>query len=610
LQNKKKRGINLLKWHSKLTQTISKTSEITTKSDIPRYPKPKILLIDVDNRCAEVLRNAGYNVNIGTFGTPYKIKKSNELYYVPLSSTDLPNYEEQEIIIVNTLGPEPVTSLPTDIPSEGAEGFWQTGTDGVIDPRPLAMSNLQSAFDKILNYGGIFIIFASERYYRHYYYLVYRGYTWMRKSEINHSNWDFLTDLASIYTKKQCGYEIKFKSDEPKLRELIKILSQTQEKAEYHCTLSPSPFQKNSWISLAKNKYGEDVAGILFNENSKGRIIILPQMPDAHRFLVQLIEDWCSQWNPGLFPYLESNQWLHWSEYEIPKVVELRKEIERVKTEAEEKIKKIENEIKILQKEYADWYTLLNGTGDELVKAVVRSLKRLGFQKVVDVDDEIEREGKKEKREDIQILDQRPILIIEVKGIHGNPDDNESTQAEKHATMRMKEWGHTDVQPLTIINHQRHLPPRERNKKAFRDEIIEIAKEKGLGLMTTWDLFRILRNTELLNWPPEVVKPIFYRIGRIDPIPEHYEEIGEVAEVWKYAFGIIPRTFLSIGNRLAVEIDDVFIEFSIESLQIHGEPVQTAPAESECGIGFYDATKKIRKGMRVFLVNNVYDNLF
>jgi hypothetical protein len=243
------------------------------------------------------------------------------------------------------------------------------------------------------------------------------------------------------------------------------------------------------------------------------------------------------------------------------------------------------------------------------VQAVIKSLKRLGFEKVVDVDAEAERQGDPgERREDIQVHDRSPVLVIDVKGVQGRPDDDESMQAHKHALMRMREWARTDVQALTIINHQRHLPPRERDQKAYRDQIIENAKQLHCGLMTAWDLFRLLRNAEKLDWPPEVVLPVFYRVGRIEPIPEHYQEIGRIIKVWKNAFGIRPVMAISVGTRLAVELGDAFLEFNVESLQISNKPVETCPPGSDCGVQLCNCSEKVREGARVYLVANVKCN--
>jgi hypothetical protein len=120
--------------------------------------------------------------------------------------------------------------------------------------------------------------------------------------------------------------------------------------------------------------------------------------------------------------------------------------------------------------------------------------------------------------------------------------------------------------------------------------------------MTTWDLFRLLRNKESLGWPNEVVTPIFYRSGRIEPVPEHYLPIGRIEGAWEYAFGVIPIHPIAIGATLAVEVDDRFEELEVTSIHVHDESVQSAPAGSDCGIGCDGASKRFRKGNRVFLL--------
>ena len=66
--------------------------------------------------------------------------------------------------------------------------------------------------------------------------------------------------------------------------------------------------------------------------------------------------------------------------------------------------------------------------------------------------------------------------------------------------------------------------------------------------MTTWDLLRLLRNMERLNWPREAVQAVLYRNGRIEPRPEHYLEIGAIVKTWKPAFGIVPKQPVEVGT--------------------------------------------------------------
>ena len=63
--------------------------------------------------------------------------------------------------------------------------------------------------------------------------------------------------------------------------------------AHYECTLHPDYRQEAFWKTLAENKYGEIVAGILEAHEGKSPLLILPQMPEMHTILVELLENHC-----------------------------------------------------------------------------------------------------------------------------------------------------------------------------------------------------------------------------------------------------------------------------------------------------------------------------
>ncbi len=65
-----------------------------------KYDKPKILLIDVESSAFDTLSEAGFNVKAGTFGQPYKVQMSSGSQPL-ISEPRLPNYTEQEIVIVD-----------------------------------------------------------------------------------------------------------------------------------------------------------------------------------------------------------------------------------------------------------------------------------------------------------------------------------------------------------------------------------------------------------------------------------------------------------------------------------------------------------------------------
>ena len=61
-----------------------------------KYPKPKIILIDIKDDSEEKLSAEGYNVVSGSFGIPYKIAQSDGFTPV-ICNGELPNCSEQEI---------------------------------------------------------------------------------------------------------------------------------------------------------------------------------------------------------------------------------------------------------------------------------------------------------------------------------------------------------------------------------------------------------------------------------------------------------------------------------------------------------------------------------
>ncbi|MDB6137144.1 MAG: hypothetical protein JWO94_216, partial [Verrucomicrobiaceae bacterium] len=248
---------------------------------------------------------------------------------------------------------------------------------------------------------------------------------------------------------------------------------------------------------------------------------------------------------------------------------------------------------------------LLTGTDTQLVDAVKEALRKLGFAKVVDVDEHRDKEGKA-RREDLQINDLVPVLIVDIKGLGGHPSDDDAFQSHKHATLRIQEWKRFEVQPLTIINHQRYLPPLSRdNVMPFRQEILNFADEVKMGLVTSWDLYRLVRSAIKWNWKAEHTMPVLYGIGRIEPVPKHYMFIGTVVHVWTGVASIqIENVSLMRGNRIAFELDVEFEEQEITSLQLDKKAVETAAVGQRVGTTTKLLRPLLRDGVRVFLVQN------
>jgi hypothetical protein len=129
-----------------------------------KYPQPKILLLDMNNDVEVGLKEAGYNISTGSLGIPYKVPKSDK--YLPvITNGDIPgDFAEQEIVIINLL-PNDLLDGPKGekITSDGENDWWASCRSGRIDPRPRRMAGAKEDFNRILQHGGVFIIFADDK---------------------------------------------------------------------------------------------------------------------------------------------------------------------------------------------------------------------------------------------------------------------------------------------------------------------------------------------------------------------------------------------------------------------------------------------------------------
>ena len=573
----------------------------TAESAKIKYPKPKILLLDLPDSARETLTAKGFNVIGGTLGRPYKVDKSSGSRPL-IGECEVPNHSEQEIVIVelayDKLAPGPKGTKHR--PDEETD-LWGKCDRGFLDPRARAAYQLIKSFDRILSAGGIFIIFADEKTgidlelgalnrYGQYY----------SQESFNRDAWHFLTELFDLEVLSDYGEEI---SSTDMQSPVGRLLAEYLPGSQFNCTLRGGHRYEDQWQTLAKNKFDQAVA-ICRCRTTHGTVIVLPQLKDKVGFLVRLIGDVLPEIAPHLFPYSEEGKWTHSPEYELTQVMSLKAKQAEIIKRAGEEIRAIDVE---LEKERAihGWIqSLLTGTDTQLVTSVKKALEEFGFKKVVDVDVERDREGKS-RREDLQIHDESPLLVVDVKGIGGFPSDEDALQADKHAAIRMREMKRTDIVGLSIINHQRHLPPLEReNETPFRQELLDAAEERTLGLMTSWDLYRLLKNATKLGWDGKYVRPIFYKRGRIMPVPTHYSYIGKIAKAWTDKFGvIIDNGELHVGDKIAVEFPVEFEEVAVNSIRVDDVNVASAKAGDRTGILWPTQMPKVKEGMKVFCIS-------
>jgi len=580
--------------------------EKPSKKDTPKYQKPKILLIDLPDSVLDSLRSLGFNASAGTFGSPYKVELSDS-YRSVICKPDLPNYTEQEIIIIDLTPPKTLDSPEGEkMTSNGEKDWWAKCSRGEIDPRPRVMNRVHNAFDRILGHGGLFVIFAQPRLRPDMVWGEISYGTFKIGSKINADNWSFLSNFYPGYfeIKSDFGEEISVPNYDS---QLLRFFRETARNARYTATFNPR-YEKKNWIPILSNKFERCVGGLILPEDSKGRVLILPQISKKPEAIVTLLREVLPDISPHLFPHIEGSRWVEREKYELDSVLKYKaKKIEvqqRAKRELEDLDKKILGE----RDKLGFLHGIITKTGTDLVENVKSCLEFIGFKQITDVDKQIlEQDTKAPKQEDLQVhKDKSPTLLIEIKGISGLPHESDTIQVVKYILRRMREWDRTDVRGVLIINHQRNLPALERdNQNIFTEQQIKDAKLHDITILTTWDLFLLIRGMMKWGWDPKTIQELFYKSGRMPRLPTIYTPIGEIVKYWEKpcAVGVqISENKLQKGERIGYVIPEGYLEEEALSLQVKNQDVEEVFPGQSVGIKTKYPKNLLRNGTIVCAV--------
>lgn len=589
---------------------LGKAKNIVLGRFKPKYDKPKILLIDLPNETLKAVQEKGYNVKAGTFGSPYLVSKSNN-YSKLITMADLPNYREQEIIFIDLTPPEKLSA------PEGEEGtpkeeydWWVKHNLGEVDPRPKVMLSVRDGFNRIIEHGGFFVIFAQPRIKQKTIWARSIDYGLDEESEIKADNWSFL----SIF--EPYNFEINYDSGKemtvPEFDNvLLNLLRKNIKNSFYSTIFKPSPTSKSYSAPSILSKYNDWVGCIIDPPNSKGRILILPQIYNKTEIVVSLLNEIIPEISPRLFPHQEGMKWVEREEYELDSITKLKRKINEIEEDAKRKIEEKSDEISMERDRFGFLHGILTKTGDDLVLDVKSCLDLIGFNKVIDVDKEIIAENSsKQNQEDLQVLDKSPSLLLEVKGLAGKPTEKDTTQVVKYVHRRMKEWDRTDVQGVVIVNHERNVPPLDRdNVNVFTPQQIADAENQGFTLITTWDLFLLIRGMQKWGWDSEVIRRLFYIEGRMPRIPIHYQPIGKIEKYWEepHVVGVnVSENILNKGDRVAYLLPNGYLEEDTVSIQVENKNVDKAVPGDLVGIKTEFPKELLRKGIEVFKLLDEY----
>lgn len=548
----------------------------TREEATPRYVTPRILLVDIDDAVEKRLKSNGFNVTSGSFGFKYKTPTER----VPCQMNGRLRYlHEQDIVIVNLLRPGAVDAPSLiGVPEEIAAGqtvFVSPRGQDYFDPTCAFARDHRGEFQAVLQRGGVLVVFAAQRYVEKYYTCRVENWSYASLSSFSVDNYSWLPVYISA-TASATGREIIVHDSSS----YAKTIAHDYKGITYECTFQTYATDQ----VLFRNSSGQ-AAGFLRRieaddpQLSPGLVIVLPQFDDLYVPIANLLTGVLPDLKPEIVPDLARNAWLDDEDYMFPAVKKLLNEKNSLIEEYNSRIAAIETRIAKAKDEYGFLTAILTaqGTGNSLKDSVRRVLNFLGYVDVVDVDELTS--SREDKQEDLQIRDGGRLTIIEVKGIKGNPTDDDLQALVKYMSRRMRESGRTDLHGILVVNHKKLLPPLKREDPAFTPQQIEDAISDHCTLVSTWDLFQAARLFQEKFVSFDELDRALHTPGLFRPISQSWKDIGSIEAQYhnKAVVGLeLEVDELHINDELIVQDANDYFRQRLTSMRIDDRPVDSA----------------------------------
>jgi hypothetical protein len=572
-----------------------------------RHPRPRIYAIDCDERVVRTLDEAGYTITKATLGIPYRLPPAGNTAKVFMTG-ELRGIDEEDVILIDFASIAARTPVEANAIRSATDSSFITElpTDGIVDPRPLLASQTMGKIDRILEHGGVVIAVIGPH--------VHGSYAWASPQFLETGSSFSGSDVYSLLgvqaygmnTPPAEGREVRIANES---HPVSIVLARHRDSMTYAYKIEPWHRRLEFWTATATNKYGDMIAGVMVPETG-GTVILIPPAGDQTAAIIrELIEQALPIIAPDVVPHLVKRVWLNELPYLTPAVAEHNSALQTLEDEHRSRRSQIEAALENARQKSTDLQNLLIATDRELVMAVHAVLHdEFGFHDIIDVDSEKRQAAGAagdDLREDLRVPSTNPVLLFEVKGIGGRGKDSDLLQVEKAVTLHAHEQPGRTFKGVTVLNHQRHRPPLDRDYEFLRDDLVTILETKALAAITTWDLFRLAVNRQAHSWPTKALQDIFFQSGRIGAVPAHYEEIGRITQYFAKvrAAIILLSAPLQVGERIALERPVLFHEQDVTGIRLNDKEIPSAAAGVEIGIISDIPRADARPGTRVFRVN-------
>jgi hypothetical protein len=515
------------------------------------------------------------------------------------------NLHEYDIVIIDLQNPAKAKYSEEDHTHSQTKGHEQKALvsrfpETLFDPRAFAANILGKKLQGFLKKESIIVIFASMFEVIEYHPLLITATYEKELDPVTYSLYRFYSDLPPFKNITGRDTAVVIKTND----ELNALLNRHNAEVIYRISFShPTHWEgkrnvkDKNFFPLVEAESGGIVA--FFRVENDNLTFFFPQIEQKETFLIDLLEKVLPGCMPSLFPYSTQFAWVREPLYELPNEAKLQLQEKKIQEEYETSLKEIEERIKANRQEYGFLHDLLTQTGSKLVKAVEKYLTYLGFEHIVNVDET----DPELKEEDLRIESEDGLLVIEIKGIGGTSTDSDCSQIGKIKYRRSKERAAFDVFGLYLVNHQRYLPPEEREDPPFNETQIQDAKNEERGLLTTYELFKLYFNIESGLISKKDVRKALFQTGLIEFKPSESTRVPGPFEIHHK------------GNVVIFQVDDLNVKkggqailcdsrrwrlAEILDIQVDGKSVDEVNS-GEVGIRL---SEKVLKRTEIWLRNN------
>lgn len=571
-------------------KTNSTIAELTNPI-INMNERPRICCIDIKTDIVQSLIEEGYNIFNATLGKQIKIpnKNKHDKCNVILNYDFPDNIHEFDIFLIDLGNVNQINYIPEDHirnnhTGKSADTLLCSYPETLFDPRPLSSSILNLRLAQIGERNHMILAFTAGDYEVEYETVRITEEGTDRQGVENHGIYSF-TDYIPL-SESKFGKEMSVCDVRDDLKNL---LTKYINKSLYHQTFhhpikrvdeKEEPDEK--YIPLVKNSSGDIVSIWEQRENSLN--FYFPQINDKYNFLSEFLKNIAPDISPDLFPFSTTFTWKENIEYWLPNHKILIEEKEQIIKDYELRLFQQDKTINENKEKYAFLHEILTETGDVLVNATVEFLKWLGFCNAVNTDD-LKLNGQV-LEEDIQIEIEKGLIIIECKGIGGTSTDADCSQISKIKHRRCEQRNKFDVFALYLVNHQRYLPPLQRNNPPFNKIQIQDAINDARGLLTTWQLFNLYFEIENGIISKEEARNSLFKFGLIEFKPSNIVFIDEPLKFYKNSKVCIINIHgiqLKLGDEILIEKNGQFKKAIIEGIQADSKPINEC-SDGEFGI--------------------------